>query len=173
MIHPTAVIGDPPEHRAWRPGDVVYPPRIDASARIEALVTVDAGMLAHTSIGADVWLMKKVHIGHDAVIGTGCEIAPLTSVGGHCVLGRNVRVGQGATFKPYVQVGDGARVGMGAVVIHNVPAGEVWAGNPAKPLRGASDGVPGPRNALREADAWAAWSDAMRQEPEVAGHGCG
>jgi UDP-N-acetylglucosamine acyltransferase len=145
-IHETALIGAPPEHRDWRPGDPVHPPEIDPTARIEAFVTVDAGLHAPTRVGAGVWLMKKVHIGHDAVIGDGCEIAPLTSVGGHAELGRNVRVGQGATFKPFVKVGDGARIGMGAVVIKDVPPGEVWAGSPARPLHKASsatDETPG------------------------------
>jgi acetyltransferase-like isoleucine patch superfamily enzyme len=97
---------------------------------------VDAGLKAATRLGK-CWLMKGVHIGHDAVIGDGCELAPHCSVGGHVTLGRNVRVGQGALFKPFVTVGDGARIGMGAVVICDVPAGETWAGNPARNLHPA------------------------------------
>jgi acetyltransferase-like isoleucine patch superfamily enzyme len=31
-----------------------------------------------------------------------------------------------------VQVGEGAVIGMGSVVLSDVPAGEVWAGVPAK-----------------------------------------
>ena len=33
-------------------------------------------------------------------------------------------------------IGTGAVVGMGYVVLQNVPAGEVWAGVPAKRIRG-------------------------------------
>jgi UDP-N-acetylglucosamine acyltransferase len=132
MIHPLAVIGEPPEMRDHDgPG---FPPSIDPSARIEALVTVDAGVRQPTAVGARTWLMKKVHVGHDAWVGADCEIAPLTSIGGHVTIGNRVKVGQGATFKPFVVVGDGARIGMGAVVIHDVPPGETWAGNPARNL---------------------------------------
>lgn len=131
----SAVIGHAPEHRDWSPDDVSFHPVIQPSARIEALVTVDAGMRESTYIGHRTWLMKKVHIGHDARIGDDVEIAPLSSVGGHVRIGDRVKVGQGATFKPGVSIGHDARIGMGAVVIHDVPAGETWAGNPARKLK--------------------------------------
>lgn len=134
VIHPSAVIGQPPEHRDWNQSMAVHHPDIHPEARVEALVTVDGGMVSNTQVGARTWLMKKVHVGHDAVIGDDCELAPLTSVGGHVVIGDRVRVGQGATFKPYVTVGDDARIGMGAVVTKDVPAGETWVGNPARQL---------------------------------------
>lgn len=130
MIHPTAVIGDPPEMRGHQGAGIQ--PCISSTARIEALVTVDAGCEMATYIGARTWLMKKVHVGHDAYVGEDCEIAPLTSIGGYVMIGNNVKVGQGATFKPHVTVGDNARIGMGAVVTKNVPAGETWVGNPAR-----------------------------------------
>jgi len=134
VIHRLAVIGEPPEHRNWANNTSFYP-IIHRSAQIEALVTVDSGMSGPTRVGARSWLMKKVHVGHDAAIGDDCEIAPLTSVGGYVQIGNGVKVGQGATFKPYVKVGDGARIGMGAVVTKDVPAGETWVGNPARRMK--------------------------------------
>jgi serine acetyltransferase len=37
--------------------------------------------------------------------------------------------------REHVTVGAGSVVGMGSVVLRDVPAGEVWAGNPARRLR--------------------------------------
>jgi acyl-[acyl carrier protein]--UDP-N-acetylglucosamine O-acyltransferase len=156
VIHPTALTVGSPEHRDWKPGDDMWLPQIHKSARIEAYVTVDCGMAASTCIGARVWLMKKVHVGHDAYIGEDAEIAPLCSIGGHVEIGKRVRVGQGATFKPYVKVGDDARIGMGSVVICDVPAGETWAGNPARRIH------PAPRQPLThlELAGWRELQDA-------------
>jgi hypothetical protein len=45
-IDQTAVIGHPPEHRDRHPADPGLAPVIDGDVRIEAYVTVDAGMLS-------------------------------------------------------------------------------------------------------------------------------
>lgn len=132
--HWTAVIGDPPEHREWSVGDPVKFPEIDATARINAFVTVDAGLREPTRIGARTFVMAHCHIGHDAEIGADCELAPGTVIGGHAVLEDGVRCGIGVLVRPFIRVGAGARLGAGAVVVKGVPAGEVWVGNPARKL---------------------------------------
>jgi acetyltransferase-like isoleucine patch superfamily enzyme len=49
-------------------------------------------------------------------------------------IGRDVWLGAGAVILPGVTIGDGAVVGAGAVVTHDVPAGAVVAGVPARPI---------------------------------------
>lgn len=132
--HETAIIGDPPEHRGYKLGDPYLHPEIDPSARINSFVTVDAGMKEPTRVGARTFLMTKTHVGHDAQIGADCELAPGTVIGGHVVLEDGVRCGIGVMIRPGVRVGAGARLGAGAVVVKDVPAGDVWVGNPARVL---------------------------------------
>lgn len=134
-IHETAVIGDPPEHRDWNEGERYFQPHIDPSARINSFVTVDGGLHASTFVGPRCFLMSKTHVGHDAVIRADCELAPGTVIGGHAVLEESVRCGIGVLVLPGKRVGAGARLGAGAVVTRDVPAGETWVGNPARRLK--------------------------------------
>jgi serine acetyltransferase len=67
-------------------------------------------------------------------------LAPHTVLGGHVSLEAGVRCGIGVLIRPFITVGAGARLGAGAVVVSNVPAGEVWVGNPARRLYGVMTG---------------------------------
>ena len=135
-ISSLALVGGPPEHRDHRGNDEAswFGVDIDPTALVEAFAHVDAGTFQPTRIGARTWIMKGVHVGHDCQVGADCEIAPNTSLGGECVIEDGVRIGQCATTKPRVTIGAGTLIGAGAVVTKDVPAGEVWVGNPARRL---------------------------------------
>jgi len=51
------------------------------------------------------------------------------------VIEENVSIGSNVTILGNLRIGKGAMVGAGSVVTKTIPAGEVWAGNPAKLLR--------------------------------------
>ena len=48
---------------------------------------------------------------------------------------RGASIGAGSTILCGVTIGENAMIGIGSVVTHDVPAGEVWVGNPAKFLK--------------------------------------
>lgn len=131
-VSPLALIGSFPESRDHTGPGIT--PEIDPRALIDAFATVDAGTERATRVGAS-WLFKHTHVGHDCIIGDGCEISTGTVIGGWVEIGDNVRVGINATIRPRVKVGDGAMIGMGAVVTKDVPAGETWIGCPARRMR--------------------------------------
>lgn len=164
FISPLAVIGQPPEHREYRwkieQGERSYlRPVVNASAIVEALVTIDGGLERPTYVGERAFLMKHSHVGHDAYIGANVNLAPGAIVGGHCKIGNGAKIGLGASIRPRVLVGHGAVIGAGAVVVKDVPAGAVWAGNPAGQLRSrASRPLPVEwANSADEYDAWMEW----------------
>ena len=48
---------------------------------------------------------------------------------------RGAKIGANATIRAGIVIGENAIIGCGSVVLHDVPPGEVWAGNPAKKIR--------------------------------------
>lgn len=55
--------------------------------------------------------------------------------GGRTIIGNDVWIGYGVMIKSGVSIGNGAVIGMGSVVTKDVPAYEIWAGNPARRIR--------------------------------------
>lgn len=51
---------------------------------------------------------------------------------GEVHIGKNVFIGINTIIANAVNIGDGAVIGAGSIVTKDIPAGEVWAGNPAK-----------------------------------------
>jgi putative colanic acid biosynthesis acetyltransferase WcaB len=79
----------------------------------------------HTRLGSDVVLKHGVTIGHR---GDEDEVSAVPTIGDRVVFGPNAQVLGDVT------VGDDARIGAGAVVLINVPAGATAVGVPARVL---------------------------------------
>ena len=78
----------------------------------------------------------RILMTHDDKIGDGVTFAGRASLGGSVTVEECAYIGQGASVREMICIGACAVVGMGSVVLQDVPAGEVWAGVPAKRIRG-------------------------------------
>ena len=52
------------------------------------------------------------------------------------IIGDNVDIGSNSVLLGAIKIGDNAVIGAGAVVLHDVPPGDVVAGNPARSIKG-------------------------------------
>lgn len=51
------------------------------------------------------------------------------------IVRKGARIGANATIRAGIEIGENSIIGCGSVVLHDIPEGEVWAGNPAKKIR--------------------------------------
>ncbi len=96
---------------------------------------VDRGQLGDTILGDDVKVDNLVQIAHNVAIGAGTVIAGHVGISGSVAVGRGVQLGGNVGLADHITVGDGASIAARSGVMHDVPAGEVWSGIPALPIR--------------------------------------
>lgn len=108
---------------------------IQNGVSIGANSCVDRGLLEDTVIGEGTHIDNLCHIGHNCRIGAHVVMAAFAGVSGSSVVGDGVQFGGRVGLKDHITVGAGARIAAGAAVIRDVPAGETWAGYPAKASR--------------------------------------
>jgi sugar O-acyltransferase (sialic acid O-acetyltransferase NeuD family) len=120
LVHPSAQVAD---------GCVVGP---------GSVLLAQVVLTADVHVGAHVAVMPQVVLTHDDAVDEYTTIASGARLGGAARLARGAYVGSGALIREGVTIGAWSLVGTGSVVLHDIPAGEVWAGNPARYLRRAT-----------------------------------
>ena len=131
MIHPTANIygelGDIGEGTKIGAFCDIGSPNIGKNCKIQCHVSIPSGII----------------IEDDVFVGPGARFANDRNPQAdedwdarkmQTTVRKRASIGMGALIGAGLEIGENAIIGMGAVVTKNVPAGEVWVGNPAKPL---------------------------------------
>ena len=108
---------------------------IQDDVEIGAGVTIDRGANRDTVIGEGAKIDNLVQIGHNVVVGRHAVLVSQSGVSGSSVVGDFVALGGQAGIAGHLNIGAGAQVAAAAGVMTDIPAGERWAGAPAKPVR--------------------------------------
>ncbi len=117
FIHPTAYIA----------------PKVLINAG--AVIMPNASISTGVKIGCCSLVMPGATVGHNSVVGDFCHLAAQSCISSFVNISEGVHVGLNATVRENVSIGKYSALGMGSVLLKNIPDNEIWAGNPAKFIR--------------------------------------
>ena len=115
VIHPTALLS---EFAHYGEGFIMFP---------------YSKLSANSTVGDFVTLLSSP-IGHDTLIGDYSVISGNCNVVRNVVIGKDVFLAAGVCIAQDIHIGDGAYLGLGSVVLKDVPPGATVFGNPARIL---------------------------------------
>lgn len=132
-IHSGAVLGEPPQDRKFRRGQLTYL-KIGHRNIIREFVTmhVAVGDGNATIIGDDNMLMAYCHIGHNCVIGNNICMANYVGISGGCRIDDRVVLGGISGIHQNVHIGRLVMVGGYCKVTHDVPPFVIIDGPPSR-----------------------------------------
>lgn len=88
-----------------------------------------------TTISDNCMLLANTFIGHDTFLEQYVSVATNAVVGANVHIGKSCHIGSNATIREKVKIGDFSLVGMGSVVLNDVPDNAIVAGNPARIIK--------------------------------------
>lgn len=97
--------------------------------------TIDRGALDDTVIGEGTKIDNLVQIGHNCRIGRHCVIVGMVGLSGSTVLEDFVVLGGQVGSAGHVTIGQGSMVAARSGIKDDLPAGGVYGGAPAKPVK--------------------------------------
>lgn len=97
-------------------------------------VCISRGAIDDTTICDGVKIDALVHIAHNCIIGKNSMILVPTSVSGSAEIGEDCHIAANI-IRNQTKIGARAMLGLGSVVVRDIPENVIAYGNPAKPVR--------------------------------------
>ena len=121
---------------------------IDPSCFVSRTARIERGCVLYPGcfVGYDARIEEGVFclggciINHDVVIELGTTLASAVTLAGYAHVEPGCYLGQSCTIRQEIRIGRGSMIGMGAVVVKDVPPNCVMVGNPARKLRDRDGG---------------------------------
>ena len=143
-------IGSP--RNFWRKGEIIattgiplerFETVVHPSASVSRMAHLGAGVVvfqhvtitSNVKIGNQVIILPNTIVSHDSVVGDYTSIAGGVCISGCVEVGPSCYLGTNSTLISYCKVGARSLIGMGSVVLKDVPENSVMVGNPARFLR--------------------------------------
>lgn len=104
---------------------------IGNNVEIGSNTCIDRGALSNTIIRDYAKIDNLCHIAHNVEIGKNAMIIACSEISGSCCIGENSWISPNVSIRDWKKVGNNSLVGIGSVVVKDVPDNEIWMGNPA------------------------------------------
>jgi sugar O-acyltransferase (sialic acid O-acetyltransferase NeuD family) len=120
VVHPTAVV----------------PSNCDLG--VGTVLLAHVVLTADVTVGRHVVMMPASVLTHDDVVEDFATLCAGVVLGGGVQVGRAAYLGMNCSVRQDLRVGGGSVLGMGSVLLEDLPDGQTWVGAPARPLNQTS-----------------------------------
>jgi len=123
---------------------------VDPSSFVSHTARIGAGCVIYpncfvglnAALGDRVFVLSGCVINHDDYLEGGVVLCSNVTLAGGVHVEAGCYLGQSCTVRQLLRVGRGSLIGMGSVVVKDVPPDSMMAGNPARKLRDREEKVP-------------------------------
>jgi len=105
-----------------------------------AIIQFGSFISCNVKIGTNVLIQPNSSVGHDSIIGNDAVISSYVGISGNCTIGERAYIGVSVPIKEKASIGAYSIVGMGSVVLRDIPENVIALGNPARAMKNNDEG---------------------------------